>query len=206
MIENSSYECIFCNSVLSSQKTLDRHQKTSKKCLIVQKDSKWVIQLRDKNQFLKEKVDRLEKKNEILSENNTSLELKTMSLKLENLSLEMKNKELETWKSEIMIEVNKSIKKKKETKVIAHILRTQVWENYIGIKIGALKCPYCITNEISQLNFECGHVIAREKDGSTDIENIRPICNKCNKSLGTKKMDVEKWNKGLISQSIVKTI
>ena len=120
-----------------------------------------------------------------------------MSLAVKNISLENKIKDLEKWKSEIMKDVNKSIKKKKETKVIVHILHTQVWETYIGIKTGSLKCPYCVTNEISQLNFECGHVISRESDGSNDIENIRPICNKCNKSLGTKTMDIKKWSNGL---------
>jgi len=89
---------------------------------------------------------------------------------------------------------------KKENNIITHILRTQVWNKYIGKKIGAINCPYCCVNEIAQLNFECGHVIAKVNNGTNDIDNLRPICNKCNKSLGSKTMDTEKWKTGLDKQ------
>jgi len=34
-------------------------------------------------------------------------------------------------------------------------------------------------------DFHCGHVIAEAKGGETVIENLRPICKKCNLSMGT---------------------
>jgi len=79
-------------------------------------------------------------------------------------------------------------------------MRTQVWNEYIGIDIGSIICPYCCANKISQLNFECGHVISEANNGKIELDNFRPICNKCNKSIGKKTMDVNKWNEGFTSQ------
>lgn len=83
---------------------------------------------------------------------------------------------------------------------IDHIMRTQVWNEYIGIDIGSIICPYCCANKISQLNFECGHVISEANNGKIELDNFRPICNKCNKSMGKKTMNVNKWNEGFTSQ------
>jgi hypothetical protein len=38
---------------------------------------------------------------------------------------------------------------------------------------------------VSQLKFECGHVIPVSKGGENTLENLRPVCNQCNKSMGT---------------------
>lgn len=91
-------------------------------------------------------------------------------------------------------------KKNENSQKITHILRTEVWDTYIGKYIGTINCPYCCVNEISQLNFECGHVIAEANEGKTTLENLRPICNKCNKSMGKKTMDIDKWNNGIKSE------
>ena len=94
---------------------------------------------------------------------------------------------------EVLLIFTKQIVKKKKIK-INHILATQVWDEYIGIKIGEIKCPVCKVNEINQRNFECGHVIPESKGGETKLENLRPLCNKCNKSIGTNEMDKTIWN------------
>ena len=67
-------------------------------------------------------------------------------------------------------------------------LRDQVWNEYIGIKNGISNCYCCNIQPISQQNFEVGHIIAKKKGGSNNIINLRPICSKCNKSMGTKPM------------------
>ncbi len=67
-------------------------------------------------------------------------------------------------------------------------LRTQVWNTYIGVKKGEVICRYCKTNKITQLNFESGHLLAEANGGKTDIFNLRPVCNTCNKSYGKKDM------------------
>jgi len=63
-------------------------------------------------------------------------------------------------------------------------LREQVWLNYVGKKFER-KClvTWC-ENDISVFNFEVGHNIPESKGGTLDIENLRPICSKCNRSMG----------------------
>jgi len=81
----------------------------------------------------------------------------------------------------------------KKTKILLP-LRTQVWNKFIGVKIGQTTCRYCNTNKITQLNFECGHLTSEANGGKTVLENLRPVCNMCNKSYGRKQMpDLYKW-------------
>lgn len=89
----------------------------------------------------------------------------------------------------------KTIKQKADKKTIIKkapipkTLRTKVWNTYISEKIGSTRCYCCSMNKISQLHFECGHVTAESLGGPTNVENLRPICGQCNKSMGIKNMD-----------------
>lgn len=67
---------------------------------------------------------------------------------------------------------------------IPKALREQVWIAWVGRKFSN-KCSvtWC-ENIISVFDFECGHNQPESKGGSTDINNLRPICGKCNKSMG----------------------
>ena len=47
----------------------------------------------------------------------------------------------------------------------------------------------CSTEIISISNFECGHIKSEKDGGEVNIDNLRPICGNCNKSIGTKNMD-----------------
>ena len=82
-------------------------------------------------------------------------------------------------------EERKSERKTKITKV----LKRQVWRKYISKHIGCVLCPNCNINEIYMDDFEAGHVVAESKGGSTTIDNLRPICGSCNRSIGNKYMD-----------------
>jgi 5-methylcytosine-specific restriction endonuclease McrA len=73
-------------------------------------------------------------------------------------------------------------------KKLPHALRAAVWSTYMG-RAGSGKCTFCKTEEISPFNFECGHIISRKEGGEDAIENLRPICGSCNKSMGTKNME-----------------
>jgi 5-methylcytosine-specific restriction endonuclease McrA len=68
--------------------------------------------------------------------------------------------------------------------VIPRALREQVWLNFIGKKFEN-KClvTWC-ENIINVFNFEVGHNIPESKGGTLDINNLRPICGKCNRSMG----------------------
>lgn len=95
----------------------------------------------------------------------------------------------------LMIDIdNESTNSQYKKKKISQIIRAQVWDTYIGRKIGEILCPYCNVNTITQLNFECGHVIAESKGGEISLENLRPICNICNKSMGNKEMDLNLYD------------
>ena len=63
-------------------------------------------------------------------------------------------------------------------------LREQVWRTWIGRKFEH-KClvTWC-ENIITVFNFETGHNIPESKGGSLNIDNLRPICAKCNRSMG----------------------
>ena len=76
----------------------------------------------------------------------------------------------------------------KKRKYISHALRRLVWNKYINEKIGEHACLCCESIMISQLNFECGHVVSAFNGGSLEIENLRPICTPCNRSMNFRNM------------------
>ena len=76
---------------------------------------------------------------------------------------------------------------KKQT--IPKCLKRDVWHKYIGKGKGNGKC-YCCQNDMDCFVFECGHIEAEINGGKTNLENLRPICGLCNKSMGSKNMIV----------------
>ena len=47
----------------------------------------------------------------------------------------------------------------------------------------------CNLTDITQLSFNCGHIIAEANGGETIIDNLKPICQNCNSSMGIKNMN-----------------
>jgi hypothetical protein len=76
----------------------------------------------------------------------------------------------------------------KRKKIPKHI-KTLVWNKYIGPETASADCVSCRTVKISNRSFHCGHVIAESKGGDMTINNLRPICEACNGSMGTKSMN-----------------
>ncbi len=74
-------------------------------------------------------------------------------------------------------------KESKKRKPIPTALREQVWLKHFG-KNFEHKCSivWC-TNIISVFNWECGHNIPHSKNGPTILENLIPLCSRCNKSM-----------------------
>ncbi len=64
-------------------------------------------------------------------------------------------------------------------------LREQVWLMWCGDRLFKHKClvSWC-TNIMTPFSFEVGHNIPESKGGLTDLSNLRPICSKCNRSMG----------------------
>jgi hypothetical protein len=83
-------------------------------------------------------------------------------------------------------------------------VRNSVWNTDIGIKNKQSVCFCCNTEQISFGNFECGHIQAEANEGKVTIQNLRPICSLCNKSMGKNNMETfmetfgfvknENWN------------
>lgn len=86
------------------------------------------------------------------------------------------------------IKGKKETKRKSKKETIPKIVKTKTWNKYIGRDIGTSKCYCCKTNEITQSHFESGHVKSEHNGGKVNIDNLRPICSECNKSMGTKNM------------------
>jgi 5-methylcytosine-specific restriction endonuclease McrA len=84
--------------------------------------------------------------------------------------------------------INNKNKNKRKTPILATIKR-MVWNANIGEELGKAKCLCCKTTDITQLSFNCGHIIAEASGGDTIVSNLRPICQNCNSSMGTRNMD-----------------
>jgi hypothetical protein len=83
-------------------------------------------------------------------------------------------------------------KQPKETinkrKGIPKSVRDQSWNRWIGPASGIAPCYCCRENMISKSGFECGHVVPDVFGGKSSVDNLRPICLPCNRSMGTADM------------------
>jgi len=76
-------------------------------------------------------------------------------------------------------------KKEYKKKTIPKALKRMVWDKHIGEDIGKSLCKCCNLTAITQMSFHCGHILAEANGGETNIDNLLPICELCNKSMGT---------------------
>lgn len=60
------------------------------------------------------------------------------------------------------------------------------YKKYYGTP--SIKCFCCRDETITPFNFVAGHVIARARGGEYTVDNIKPICNLCNGSMGVQNM------------------
>ena len=81
------------------------------------------------------------------------------------------------------------IKSNKKKNPISAAAKKLVWNMHIGEEIGKSKCLCCKSTYITQLSFHCGHIISEFNGGETIVSNLRPICQNCNSSMGTKNMN-----------------
>jgi len=76
-----------------------------------------------------------------------------------------------------------SNKKTRKRKTIPKKVKDDLWILYFGEDNAKGKCYICKT-EIHISKFEAGHVTSDSNGGEPIIENLRPICGPCNKSMG----------------------
>lgn len=88
-------------------------------------------------------------------------------------------------------------KKKTIPKTVKNIL----WKKYFGSESTGI-CVCYETNEISILHFEAGHIQSEKNGGTYELNNLKPVCSLCNKSIGTSNMDEFMKTFGLNTQKI----
>ena len=79
--------------------------------------------------------------------------------------------------------------KKNKRKYIPKAVKESVWKKYISQTELKGNCFIGCGTKLQINNFEVGHVIALSNGGKNTIENLRPICSLCNKSMGASNMD-----------------
>lgn len=93
--------------------------------------------------------------------------------------------------------------KYKNNKSIPQAIRKLVWFKYVGCNKPSAKCYCCNVTPITFFDFECGHVIAKSKGGENTVENLRPICGLCNRSMGNQHMTEFQSEHGLLNKKSV---
>ena len=76
---------------------------------------------------------------------------------------------------------------------ISAALREQVWIQHNGRNFETKCATTWCQNKISVFDFQCGHDIPESKGGPTDINNLFPICPKCNLSMGNQ-YTLKEWS------------
>jgi 5-methylcytosine-specific restriction endonuclease McrA len=76
---------------------------------------------------------------------------------------------------------------------IPRALREQVWVTYAG-RAFEQKCliQWC-QNTMTVFDFHVGHNIPEAVGGATNLANLRPICSRCNLSMGSQ-YTIAQWN------------
>lgn len=75
---------------------------------------------------------------------------------------------------------------KKRKRCVPKTIRNQVWRKYNGSTLDG-KC-FCCCLPLAYECWEAGHVISDAHGGESIVENLRPICLSCNRSMGKMNM------------------
>jgi len=81
-----------------------------------------------------------------------------------------------------------------QKKKIPKKVKEEVWVSNFGY-IYESKCfIYWCSNKVNVFNFHVGHDIPESKGGTNNILNLKPICDRCNLSMGSH-TTITTWNK-----------
>ena len=83
--------------------------------------------------------------------------------------------------------------KKYSKQKIPKAVREQVWVQNMG-NVFETRCyvPWC-KNKITCFNFHVGHDQPESKGGTLSIKNLKPICDRCNFSMGDR-YTIQEWS------------
>lgn len=182
--KDNQHVCKFCNRTFAAYTSLRRHIRNS--CKIKPKNEEGMTKL----------FEYATKKAEIIVttkfEEKHRKDLRKLEDKIEELARTLgytkENPDIESVGIEAPIQKKETMAPKNLQKIPA-ALRAAVWAVHIGETQGEGKCQCCRIMNITRDNYECGHVTSRAKGGKIILQNLRPVCGLCNKSMGTKNMD-----------------
>jgi 5-methylcytosine-specific restriction endonuclease McrA len=84
----------------------------------------------------------------------------------------------------VTIEMPLKIGKRKRKQNIPRAVKEQLWLRDMGKEFeGKCMTSWC-KNMITLFDFQCGHNIPESKGGKTVLDNLVPICSRCNTSMG----------------------
>lgn len=72
-------------------------------------------------------------------------------------------------------------------------LREQVWLHTNGPSFSSKCAVKWCKNRITVFDFQCGHKHAEAAGGHTTLDNLIPLCSRCNQSMGI--MHFDEWQK-----------
>jgi hypothetical protein len=67
-------------------------------------------------------------------------------------------------------------------------VRMAVWRRWVGEDRAVSACFACGAAILLAREWEAGHVVAKRAGGSDAVDNLRPVCATCNRSMGTRSM------------------
>tara|TARA_B100000035_G_C20841351_1_gene483197 strand:- start:289 stop:552 length:264 start_codon:yes stop_codon:yes gene_type:complete len=77
---------------------------------------------------------------------------------------------------------------------IPKAVREQLWLKTYGQEFkGKCDVSWC-DNEINVFDFTVGHNVPKSKGGRDTLCNLRPICSRCNSSMGNR-YTIDEWEK-----------
>jgi len=74
-----------------------------------------------------------------------------------------------------------------DRKSIPKSVKSQIWKDRFGDRFQG-RCDVC-KNEIRRDYFEAGHIISANDGGEDTVDNLKPICRTCNRSMGTENLE-----------------
>ena len=98
-------------------------------------------------------------------------------------------------KNTVKLKPKSPVKKNTEykKKPIPRAVKEQVWIKYCGRKFSR-KCyiRWC-KNKINVFDFHVGHDRPESRGGTMDINNLKPLCSRCNHSMSNN-YTIKEWN------------
>lgn len=132
--------------------------------------------------ILNKKHDLEEKKiDEEIDKENNEHKIKIENLKLKKANSKKNKANSKKWFKKKIEDIKKYFEIKKN--YIKAPIKRDVWNEYIKEEYGKAKCWCCKSKDITQLDFEVGHIVSENMGGTNLKNNLLPICSKCNKSM-----------------------